>query len=131
MATINDYKTYSEDDYFETILVRGNEFSLLEDEQALWNALVGEIKTKVGECKGVGLENYGCEVWRILGQNIDELVVKEVEKYIEVLTPRYPEIISLSLEEMIKYKDGRISILIGVDSVFGKLRGGIVLGGPC
>ncbi|MFZ3130697.1 MAG: hypothetical protein WA125_06235 [Desulfosporosinus sp.] len=131
MVTIDDYQTYSNDNYFEDILVRGNEFSLLEDEAALWNALSGELKTKVGECKCVGLENYGCELWRILGQNLDELVIKEIEAYIEALVPRYQEINALSLEEVIKYKDGSVSILIGIDSSFGKFRRGLVIGGPC
>ena len=131
MVTIDDFKTYSNDDYFETILVKGNEYSYLEDESALWNAFAGEIKTKIGECKCVGLENYGCDIWRILGRNIDELAIKEMEKYIEELVPRYPEINSLSLEEVIKYRNGSISILIQIDSTFGTFQRGIVIGGPC
>ena len=131
MATIDDYQTYSQDNYFEGILVRGNEFFLLEDEEALWNALAGEIKTKVGECKCVGLETYGCEIWRILGQNLDELVIKEVEAYIEALVPRYQEINALTLEEMIKYKNGSVNVLIEIDSVFGRFQRGLLIGGPC
>jgi hypothetical protein len=131
MATIDDYMTYSDDDYHETILIRGNEYSYLEDEAALWNALAGEIKTKVGECKAVGLENYGCEIWRILGQNLDNLTIKELEAYIEALIPRYPEINSLKLDEVIKYRNGKVELFIIVDAIFGKFRRNVIFGGPC
>jgi hypothetical protein len=131
MVEINDISTRSEYKYYEYIIIKGSEPRILEDKQALWLALVGEIKTKPGEVQGVGLTTYGCDIYKILGQPINNLVVKDVEYYIEQLIPRYPQIKDIQVDTFLEYSDGKIEIILLVDSIFGKIKESVIIGGPC
>jgi len=131
MSQINDIATRAENKYYEFVIVKGSESRNVEDKVALWQALVGEIKTRPGEVQGVGLTNYGCEIYKILGEPINNLVVKDVEYYINALTPRYPEVRSLEVDTFLEHHDGRIELIILVDSIFGRFKESVVIGGPC
>jgi hypothetical protein len=131
MSQINDIATRAEGNYYEYIIVKGNETRNVEDRVALWQALVGEIKTRPGEVQGEGLTNYGCDIYKILGQPVDTLIVKDVEYYINALAPKYSEIRSLSVDTFLEYRNGRIKITILVDSIFGRFKESVTIGGPC
>jgi hypothetical protein len=128
---INDLETYEEYHYYEEVKSRSGNIEMVEDKQALWQALVGEIKTKKGECLLYGLTDYGTDLWRILGQNYDNLTVKEIEKYIKDLERKYPEISSLTVEKIDFYLE-TIAITLKMESIFGIVTGEVVgIGGPC
>ncbi|MDP3013386.1 MAG: hypothetical protein Q8M92_04035 [Candidatus Subteraquimicrobiales bacterium] len=131
MAIIDDLKTSFQGNYYEELLVKGGDYRMCEDHYTLWQALVGEIKTKKGECLGVGLENYGCDIWRTLGENMDPLLEKEIEKYIHDLAPKYPQIKELTVEQIFYNKEGQIDITIIVVSIFNKTMERVIIGGPC
>lgn len=131
MAIINDIKTTFESSYFEKLQMKGADYVMCEDHYTLWLAFIGEIKTKPGEMLGVGLENYGCEIWRVLGENIDSLIEKEIEKYILDLQPKYPDIKDIALEEVFEHKKGFIQLTITLTTIFGKSTERVTIGGPC
>lgn len=131
MTKLDDFVVYTHDKYYEKILVKGSEYRLCTDHNAVCQALAGEIKTKKGEVLGVGLETFGCEIWRILGESLDNLTVKMLEKYISDLAPNYPEIKNLYLSEVIEYTEGRIELKINVETQFNKTQESVILATPC
>jgi hypothetical protein len=131
MTKVDDFVVYTVDKYYENILVKGSEYRMCEDHNAVCQALAGEIKTKKGEVLGIGLENYGCDIWKILGENIDNNTIKLLEKYVSDLAPNYPEIKQLFLSEVIEYKNGRIRLMINVETIFDKSQESVMLGSPC
>jgi hypothetical protein len=120
MTEINDLQTWVNRDYWEYTKIRGSDFLNIEDQEALQQAVIGELKTRQGTCYGVGLEDYGSKLYQILGQNIDDLVVKEVQDYVKDVANKYSQINSISIEELITYSDGSVDMKITIDSIFGK-----------
>lgn len=131
MTTIDDGKTFAYQKYYEKFLVKGSELRMCEDHYAVWQAVVGEIKTKKGECLGIGLENYGCDIWRVLGETIDDLIIKEIEKYIDEIPPKYPQVKDFKLQEAIEYKDGTLLLILILETEFQRTTESVIIGGPC
>lgn len=125
---INDYETRAERDYEESVIVKASDFSMINNKHALWQAIVGELKTRKGECQGVGLESYGCNLHKFLGQNIDSHTMKEIDHEILSITPRYPMVDRMETTNAFRQKDGSIAIKLTVYSDFGKLEGGFSIG---
>ena len=39
------------------------DISITKDEETLWQALIGEIKTPLGVLPSTGQSSYGCQIW--------------------------------------------------------------------
>jgi len=125
---IQDMETRVVDNYMEYTRVRGSvDISEITDKYALWQAVCGEIKTKIGECQGVGMENYGCDIWKILGQNLTPLVVDQAKLYIEELAPKYEEINDIEVVDIVIRKDGKLLLTVYVDSNLGTVQGDVIV----
>lgn len=123
MSNINDFKTRAENDFWEYTIILGNEPRMITNKEALWQGFVGELKTKPGECQGVGMENYGCGIWNVIGENINEMVLKEIENYVTNLKPHYEEIKDIYVNEVVEMHDGRVKLTITLNSIYGYIRG--------
>lgn len=127
-------KSIREDLYYEVIenfdeyiVTTTHDTKMITNRLALFQALRGEIKTPKGECKGVGLEDYGCDIWKILGQNLTQLVVDQACLYIEELGPKYDEIIELKVSAITEQKKGRLIITMRIKSIFGDFEEDVII----
>ena len=121
MITIDDIEDTMQYEYWEYTKIRSNNIQMIQDRKALWQALVGEIKTHIGEVNGVGLENYGTDLWRLVGQNIDSQIVATIDYYINPLIARYDEITNLKTITA-NSREGGLDITIEVTSTLGTFR---------
>lgn len=127
-GTIQDIMTDTINGYCEYTEIRGSvEIVFCKDRAALWQGLSGEIKTPIGGCRGVGQENYGCDIWRILGQNLIPPVIDQANYYIIDLGKKYNEINKITATDIVTMKDGRLKITLYVDSIFGPMDGEVIV----
>lgn len=75
------------------------EWNLCEDliyvsnEEALWQCIVGEIKTPKGALSNsIGQSGYGCDIWKNIGENLDSLTISEIENDVIITCNKYPEV---------------------------------------
>jgi len=127
LGTIQDFKTKTEDGFNESILTKGSDVVQVKDKYALWQALVGELKTKKGECQGTGMENYGSDIWMVLGQNINQMTLDQANVYIDEFRVKYPYIQEISVIDGVNLKSGDVRLSIRVLSTFGNLEGDVVI----
>src|SRR5574344_2955614 len=100
-----------------------NDISLVEDEEALWQALIGEIKTPLGVLPSVNQNKYGCQIWDLMGDKIDDLFEETFRFYILKMCQQYPEIISVPVIG-IRYGDkGSLALEMTVNSIYGDFTG--------
>lgn len=114
-----DFRTRAEEKYYEHMATRGNEIKTIRQAECLWQEFVGELKTNKGECVGIGMENYGSNLKRYIGENLDILVEMEIEDIIKATSATYPTIISCTVKEVIERQEGNIHITIELDTVYG------------
>lgn len=119
MTEINDLQTWINKDYWEYTKIRGSDFINIEDGEALWQAIEGELKTRRGTCYGIGLETYGSNLYKVLGENIGDLEAKQVQQYVKEVMDNYPQISSWSMDNLTNYSDGSVDLVITVHSIFG------------
>jgi hypothetical protein len=128
-STIQDMETNVVDSYMEYTKIRGSvELSEITDKHALWQGICGEIKTPIGECQGVNMETYGCDIWKILGQNLTPLLVDQAKFYIKELAPKYKEVTNMEVTDITEYQQGKIKLTVYVESIFGVTEGDVVVG---
>ena len=66
--------------YEKTAWNRCEDLIYIKNEEALWQTIVGEIKTPKGALSNsIGQQNYGCNIWKLKGQVLDSLTIKEIE----------------------------------------------------
>ena len=125
---IQDIQYFSADNYNENVGIRwGTEIQLIKNRYALWQGVVGEIKTRKGECRGVGTESYGCDIWLAKGENIDPILLDQISMYIKDLERRYADIDTMEVKSVTKRKDGSLKLHIIVYSKFGEIGGDIIV----
>ena len=94
-ADLMDFRTDMDDGraFYEKTDFVCEDLFMTSNEETLWSAIVGEIKTPKGALSNsVGQRNYGCEIWEYRGQNMDSLMVQEMEHYIIKTCTKYPEV---------------------------------------
>ena len=98
---------------------------MISDEECLWQAIVGEIKTPYRAlANSIGQLNYGCEIWSLMGQNVDHLLVKEFEHYIIQTCLKYPEVNNVTnINTKIGEESGSFLCEITIDSIYGVFNG--------
>lgn len=110
--------------YEKTNLKPCDDLWLISNEECLWQAIVGEIKTPYGDLSNsIGQADYGCKIWSLIGEPLDSLVVKEYESYIVETCLKYPEVNNvLKIETKIGERDSVLSF-ITIDSIYGTFDG--------
>lgn len=115
------------DNYDENIVTTSADMKMVTNRKALFQGLRGEIKTKKGECKGTGMGDYGCDIWKIFGENLTQLIVDQANLYIKELEPKYEEINELTITDLVEQKKGRLVMTLHVDSIYGKFTEDIII----
>lgn len=98
---------------------------MISDEECLWQCIVGEIKTPYRSLSNsLGQMNYGCEIWKLMGRNIDSLEIKDFEYYIIKTCLKYPEVNNVTfIETKIGTKTHSFLVTITIDSIYGSFDG--------
>lgn len=98
---------------------------MIDNEECLWQCIVGEIKTPFRALKNsLGQFNYGCKIWEKIGQRMDDLDVKEFEAYIIETCLKYPEVYNvIGIDTKIGTQTKAILCEIVIDSVYGQFTG--------
>lgn len=110
-------------DYHENTRMVGSDYRECEDKYALWQAFEGELKTKKGTCKGIGLIGYGSRLHELVGENMNEYFETEVEDMVMEVAAKYPGYIknvyiTFTANER---RRGYISMDITLDTIFGPM----------
>lgn len=100
---------------------------LIANEECLWQCIVGEIKTPLHALKNsIGQADYGCDIWSVMGKNIDVLDVKQFEKYIIDTCLKYPEVKNvIGIETKIGTELQSFLCHVAIDSIYGTFDGHI------
>ena len=98
---------------------------MVSNEECLWQAIVGEIKTPLHALSNsIGQLNYGCEIWTLMGQNVDHLLIKEFEHYIIQTCLKYPEVNNVTnIVTKVGQESGSFLCEITIDSIYGTFNG--------
>ena len=115
--------------YEKTAWNRCEDLIYVKNEEALWQTIVGEIKTPKGALSNsIGQQNYGCNIWELKGQVLDSLTIKEIEYEIIQTCLRYPEVNNVTyIESFVADKDGAIFITLTLDSTYGSFDGHLMI----
>ncbi len=97
----------------------------VQNEEALWQTIVGEIKTPLGALSNsIGQQSYGCSIWELRGQVLDSLTIKEIEYDIIQTCIKYPEVNNVTyIESFVDDKDGALFVTLTIDSIYGSFDG--------
>ena len=97
---------------------------LVSNEECLWQCIVGEIKTPYGLLNNsIGQATYGCEIWKLVGENIDSLMVKEFESYIIDTCLKYDEVNNVTYINTKIGTNNSFLVEITLDSIYGDFDG--------
>ena len=122
-ADMLDFKTDmdSRSFYEKTAWNKCEDLIYVQNEEALWQTIVGEIKTPLGALSNsIGQQTYGCAIWELRGQVLDSLTIKEVEYEIIKTCLKYPEVNNVTHIESYMAKDGdALFIDVTLDSIYG------------
>ena len=96
----------------------------VQNEEALWQTIVGEIKTPKGALNNsIGQAGYGCEIWSYKGSVLDSLDISEIEYYIIQCCLKYPEVNNvINIESFVGDRDS-LFITLTLDSIYGAFDG--------
>jgi hypothetical protein len=95
-----DIKYETTDGFYETLDPIPSDAQPTEGYEGLWQAIVGELKTWIGEVDCKHLANYGSNLHKLLGENIDDDFKSQLEFYIEEVMDNYPEIDTWNLKNI-------------------------------
>lgn len=98
---------------------------MVSNEECLWQTIVGEIKTPYRALSNsIGQMNYGCEIWDLMGQNVDQLLIKEFEHYIIQTCLKYPEVNNVvDIVTRVGEESGSFLCEVTIDSIYGTFNG--------
>lgn len=128
LGKIQDIQMYSDDHFTEYTKILGNDVIGIKDKYALWQGIVGEIKTRKGELQGVDTEDYGCDIWKFLGRNITKVFRDQIELCIKELVPKYEEVSDIEVLSIKDTRDGYVKLNLLVKSNLGDVDGDVILG---
>lgn len=94
------------------------------NEQALWTAIVGEIKTPRGVLSNsIGQAHYGCSIWDYIGENLDSLSVSEIENDVINTCLKYPEVNNVIGISSYVADNTMLLIKLTLDTIYGEYGG--------
>lgn len=112
-------------DFEEITVIENDDITILEDQAALWNGIVANLKTPRGYIDGVGLENFGSKLLTLRGMNLNYHIAQLAEVYIRDTIPDYQGYVidfpNIEITEPHPTVKDRMTmkIKIEVDSIFG------------
>lgn len=125
-ADMIDFRTEMDDRSF----YEKTEWNACEDliytknEEALWQCIVGEIKTPYGALSNsIGQNKYGCSIWDYKGEILDSLNISEIEYHIIKTCIKYPEVNNVTDIQTYIGDDTALFITLTVDSIYGSFDG--------
>ncbi|MBQ4032094.1 MAG: hypothetical protein II625_10100, partial [Bacilli bacterium] len=68
---LNEIYVEGANNFEEWTVIEGDDITILEDVEALWQGIVGVLKTPQGKIDGVGLEKYGSKLLTLRGMNLN------------------------------------------------------------
>lgn len=97
----------------------------VQNEEALWQTIVGEIKTPLGALNNsIGQQSYGCDIWQLRGEILDSLTIKEIEHEIIKTCLKYPEVNNVTyIESYVDDKNGALFVQLTIDSIYSSFDG--------
>ena len=126
-ADFLDFKTDMDNlSFYEKTAWNGCEdLIFIKNEEALWQTIVGEIKTPLGALSNsIGQQSYGCSIWELRGQVLDSLTVKEIESEIIRTCLKYQEVNNvIDIESYVANNDGALYITLTLDTIYGSFDG--------
>lgn len=128
-ADFIDFKTDMDNRSFyeKTAWNRCEDLIMVTNQEALWQTIVGEIKTPLGALSNsIGQQQYGCSIWELRGEVLDSLTIKEAEHEIIQTCIKYPEVNNvIDIQSMVDDKQGALFITLTLDSIYGSFDGHI------
>lgn len=96
----------------------------VKNEEALWQTIVGEIKTPYGALNNsIGQSTYGCRIWDYIGEVIDSLNVQSIEYEIIQTCNKYPEVNNVIDIETLYGDNASLLIKVSLDTIYGEFDG--------
>ena len=96
----------------------------VKNEEALWQTIVGEIKTPYGVLSNsIGQAGYGCGIWDYIGEVIDSLNVQSIEYEVIQTCNKYPEVNNVINIETLFGNDASLLIQVSLDTIYGTFDG--------
>ena len=96
----------------------------VKNEEALWQTIVGEIKTPYGALNNsIGQATYGCRIWDYIGEVIDSLNVQSIEYEVINVCNKYPEVNNVINIETLYGNDASLLIQVSLDTIYGEFDG--------
>ena len=125
-ADMLDFMTYMDDlsFYEKTAWNQCEDLIYVKNEEALWQTIVGEIKTPYGALSNsIGQDTYGCRIWDYIGENLDSLDVKSLEYDIITVCLKYPEVNNVTNIETYATDSHILLFEVTIDSIYGSFDG--------
>ena len=126
-ADFLDFKTDMDNlSFYEKTAWNGCEdLIFVKNEEALWQTIVGEIKTPLGALSNsIGQQSYGCSIWELRGQVLDSLTIKEIENEIIKTCLKYPEVNNvINIESYVANNDRALYITLTLDTIYDTFDG--------
>ena len=124
-ADMLDFMTNMDDlsFYEKTAWNQCHDLIYVKNEEALWQTIVGEIKTPYGALSNsVGQNEYGCLIWNYIGSNLDSLDIKSLEYDVIDVCLKYPEVNNvINIDTYTDMHD--LLIILTIDSIYGTFDG--------
>lgn len=124
--SLDDVYVEGANDFEEWTVIEGDDITILEDIEALWQGIAGCLHTPQGYIDGVTLEGYGSKLLSLRGMNLTYEIKKLAEVYIRATIPQYqgyvldfPKIVITAPKPHPKMRYN-MKIYLEVDSVFGR-----------
>ena len=138
LGEIQDLLTTKDNDWFtegalvfdELTVIESDDIIILNDQEALWQCIVGVLHTPIGKIDGVGLEQYGSKLLSLRGMKVNYHIGELAKVFINDTIPQFqgkvnsfPKIIINQVSKKDdKYARFNIRIDLTVDSIYGVFR---------
>lgn len=125
---LNEIYVEGANNFEEWTVIEDDDITILEDVEALWQAIVGVLKTPQGKIDGVGLENYGSKLLTLRGMNLNYHISELAKVYIKNTIPQFQGYvidfphIKISQPRETPKSRATMRIDLEVKSVFGSFR---------
>lgn len=86
---LNEIYVEAANNFEEWTVIEEDDITILEDVEALWQAIVGVLKTPQGKIDGVGLETYGSKLLTLRGMNLNYHISELAKVYIKNTIPQF------------------------------------------
>lgn len=110
--------------YEKTAWNRCEDLIYVKNEEALWQTIVGEIKTPYGVLNNsIGQANYGCRIWDYIGELLDSLNIQSIEYEVIQTCLKYPEVENVIDIQTFSGDNASLLIQVTLDTIYGEFDG--------